>query len=180
MKKLLLFTIATAILFLLQSLKKEEPIQNCESFNSSYLVNNFHAYGDQLLNFTECYFISDMATRGYTINLSFKADKYCKYSWSKTFTDSDPDFYGETFDNVQEPNTSDYTTTIKIESGCVYDYYMGLNVKFVWKKSIKSTDHGASAELGFPQKEICAQQLGINHTYDPRDSTVIVPVLSQT
>ena len=24
------------------------------------------------------------------------------------------------------------------------------------------------------------QQLGINHTYDPRDSIVIVPVLSQT
>jgi hypothetical protein len=154
----LLLTAFTAISSQLHAEKDptSPAMSNCESNKETYLVNGFHAYGDQLLNFVECYFISDMASRGYSITLSIKADKYCKFSWSKTYTDSNPDLSGESFQNVQIPITSDYKITIKIESGSVYDYFMGMDVKFVWSKSISSTDHGAKADLGFPKKVISA------------------------
>lgn len=123
------------------------------------MVNDFHAYGDQLLNgYPEYNSISDMASDGCTITLSFKADQSCTYSWSKTYTNSDSELSGECFYDAQIPYASNYKTTIKIESGCVRDNYLGLNVKFVWKKTIKSSDYDADADMGFPQKEICPNQ----------------------
>lgn len=126
----------------------------CSTTESSYTFYNVHAYGDQLLNVQEYNSVVDMLARGFLANVSIKANTGCTYSWNKNYTEKD--VINNTVNNVPVPFGSEYTVTLKVESQCIYDSFLGRSVKFVWTKSIASNNFNASTELGYPTKVDCA------------------------
>ncbi|WP_346862276.1 hypothetical protein [uncultured Draconibacterium sp.] len=160
MKKISFFTTFIGFAFILLAMQPKDvsvspTLDKCSSTETSYTFLNVHAYGDQLLNNTEYFGLTDMLSWGYTSNIAIKASKDCTYSWNKTYNETSSDITGNTVNNVPIPNTPEYSVTLKVESSCVYDSYLNQNVKFVWTKTISSITYNSSTDLGFPTKALC-------------------------
>ena len=157
MKRIILIISFFAVAFILQAMdsaSKTGTKEACSTNETSYSFYNVHAYGDQLLNVQEYNSLSEMLLRGYLMNVAIKASTDCTYSWNKNYTEDD--VIGNTVNNVPIPWGVEYTVTLKVESQCVYDYFLGRSIKFVWTKSVASNNYNSSAELGYPTKTDCA------------------------
>lgn len=130
--------------------------ENCTSYNATYTFTNIHAWGDQLINTTAIHSLSEFLSMGCSVNVTVKSVRTCDYSWSHTYNSADQKIFGSTVHEIKLPNSFDYTITVKIESSCVYDNYLGKSVKLVWTKTVNSSENNNSTELGYPTKADCA------------------------
>lgn len=162
-RQIILFSSHLTLAFILQSLSKPSssggvsaPKTTCGSYPASHTFSNVQAWGDVLFNTPSIYSLSEFLQRGCIISITIKASKACDYTWSKTYQEADKAVSGNTVTEVMLPQTIDYTTTIKVESPCYRDSYLGRTVKLVWTKTINSMEINPKTELGYPTKVDCA------------------------
>jgi hypothetical protein len=133
----------------------------CNETKTGAFFGGFQMYGDQLLNFYRWYSFDEALNAGCTITITTKSNGSCTYTSSQTYTSQNrADVYGSTIYNVKIPAipTNGWSITVKIESPCVYDYYMGMNVKFTWMKTIAKVNTNANLsnfDMGFGSKSVC-------------------------
>lgn len=133
-----------------------KPPQPCVAYATDRSFQNIQASGDQLIGTNVINSLSDFLNLGCIIDLTVKASKGCSYTWTKTYTKHDSHIIGNNVKGIMIPNTTDYTITIKVESPCLKDNFLGRDVKLVWTKIFNSLTPTASTDLGYPTKADCA------------------------
>jgi hypothetical protein len=136
------------------------PSSPCGEQLSNLLLNNFAMYGNSTVGFQRWHNLNEAIDAGYTITVTVKTTGTdCTYAGStKTITATSLykyDVIGNTIVNVSTPKNTEWDATIKIESACVYDYYLGMHVKYTWTKTLRSSTQTASFDMQFGLASMC-------------------------
>jgi hypothetical protein len=128
----------------------------CREITQILSYYSVRIYGDSNLNFQELWSFDQAIDYGHTLTISVKqAGTSCNYSSTKTITkENRRDLSGNFIYNVKVPLDSDYQVTLTLVSPCVYDWYMGMNVKFMWSKTVSS--YTADVNMEFGKKSACS------------------------
>ena len=139
----------------------QDPIPPCNTNLSFVMLSNVDIYGDPILGFFHWYSFDDAITAGCELTLTIKSTGYCHYTSTKTITNNNRlDLTGgSTINNVSIPLTR-YDVSVKIVSPCVWDSWLGMNVRFVWTKTVDVYAITSNFDMGYGQKVACATGSG--------------------
>ena len=143
------------------------PPPPCGTSLRSIPFNNLVIYGSAALGFQKWYSFDEAINAGYTITVTVKTTgTECTFDGStKTIAANSLLRYeviGNTIMNIVTPNNSNWEVTVKIESTCVFDYYMDMGMKYTWTKSLRLSSLTAPFDMQFGQASVCPTNSSTN------------------